>query len=69
MPHERMVVSGSATQPEVWTERGGSIAALSETSSPAQEQGAGSKWSCPDELGQGSGGSSPKCSRRSKASG
>jgi len=35
VPHKRTVVSGSATQPEVWTERGGSTAAPSETSSPA----------------------------------
>ena len=66
MPLERMVVSGFATQPEV---RGGSATAPSETSSPAQEQGAGSKRSRPDELGQGSGGSSPKRSCRPKASG
>ena len=69
VPHERTVVSGSTIQLEVWTERGGSAAAPSETSSPAQEQGVGSKRSSPDELGQGSRGSSPKRSRRLKASG
>ena len=70
--HERTEVSGSTTQPEVLTERGGSTAVPSEMremSSPAREQGAGSKRSCPDESGQGSGGSSPKQSHRPKASG
>ena len=61
---------GSAAAPEVLMEGGGSVAAPSETreTSPlAREQGAGSKRSCPDELEQGSGGSSPKRSHRPKA--
>ena len=69
--HERAEVGGSATQPKVLTERGGSTAATSEMremSSPARELGAGSKRSCPDESGQGSGGSSPKRPHRSRAS-
>ena len=72
VPHKRTVVSGSATQPEVLTERGGSTVAPSEMremSSPARELEAGSKRSYPDELGQGSGGSSLKRSHRPKASG
>ena len=72
MSHDRTEVSGSTTQPEVLIERGASTAVPSETreiSSPAQEHGTGSKRSHPDELGQGSGGSSPKRSRRPKASG
>ena len=70
MPHELMGVGGSAAMPEVSMERGGSVAApleIRETSPPAREQGAGSKRSCPDKSGQGSGGSSPKRSRRPKA--
>ena len=58
---------GSTAAPEVPTERGGSTAAPSEareTSPPAREQGAGSKWSRPDELEQETRGSSPKRSYR-----
>ena len=58
-----MGAGGSAATPEVSTERGGSTAMPSETreaSPSAQEQGAGSKRSCPDELGQETRGSSPK---------
>ena len=61
----------TATDPVVMVERSGSGAvppAVRETSPPASEQGAGSKRPRPDELGQGSGGSSPKRSRRPKAS-
>jgi len=70
-PHEMTKAGVAAALPEALTERDGSIAMPSEireTSSPAQEQGAGSKWSHPDDSGQGSGGSSLKCSRRPKAS-
>ena len=69
-PHELMEAGGSATTPEVSAERDGSVVAPSEIremSPPAQEQGAGSKRSCPDELGWGFGCSSPKRSRRPKA--
>ena len=61
---------GSAAAPEVLMEGGSSVAAPLETremSPPAREQGAGSKRSHPDELEQGSSGSSPKCSCRPKA--
>ena len=63
MPHERTVVSGSTTQPEVWTERGGSAAAPSERremSPPTREQEAGSKRPRLDVVEQGSGDSPPK---------
>ena len=66
-PHEPMGVGGPTATPEVPTERGGSAAAPSEIREArpsAQEQGAGSKRSCPDELEQESGGLSPKCSYR-----
>ena len=69
-PHETTGAGGSAALSETWIERGGSVAAPSETremSPPAREQGAGSKRSRPDELEQGSGGSSPKCSHHPKA--
>ena len=56
-------MGGYAAMPEVLIERGGSTAAPSEVKemSPfAREQGAGLKWSCPDELELESRGSSPK---------
>ena len=62
-PHELIGAGGSTAVPEVLTERGGSTAVpleTRETSPSAQEQGAGSKQSRPDELEQESGGSSPK---------
>ena len=61
----------AAADPMVMVEGSGSGAAppaVRETSPPASEQGAGSKRPRPDELGQGLGGSSPKRSRRPKAS-
>jgi len=61
----------AAADPVVMVERSGSGAvppAVRETSPPASEQGAGSKRARPDELGQDPGGSSPKRSRRPKAS-
>ena len=70
VPHEPMWVGGSATVPKASTKRGGSVAAPSEmweVSPPVREQGAGSKRAHLDESGQGSGGSSPKRSRRPKA--
>ena len=70
VPHEMMEAGGSTTSPEALTERGGSATVPSEIremSPPAQEQGAGSKRSRQDELGQGSGGLSPKRSRCPKA--
>ena len=57
-PHEMMEGSGSGAAPHK----------VREMSPPALEQGAGSKRSRPDELGQGSRGPSPKRSRRPKAS-
>ena len=69
-PHEPMGAGGPAVVPEVPTEMGGSGAVpleIREMSPPAREQGAGSKRSCPDELEQGSRGSSPKCSHSPKA--
>ena len=69
-PHEMTEAGGSAAPPETLTERGGFVAAPSEireTSPPVREQGAGSKRAHLDESGQGSGGSSPKRSRRPKA--
>ena len=56
-PHQMMEGSGSGAVPHE----------VMEMSHPALEQGAGSKWSRPDELEQESGGLSPKCSRRPKA--
>jgi len=70
VPHELTGVGGSVATPEALTERGGSVVAPSEireTCPPAREQGVGLKQSRPDESGQGSGGSSPKCSRCPKA--
>ena len=61
----------AAADPVVMVERSGSGAvppAVRETSPPASEQGAGSKRPRLDELGQGPRGSSPKRSRRPKAS-
>ena len=64
--------SGSAAaDPEVMVERGSTGDApheVREMSPPASEQGAGSKRSHPDELGQGSGDPSPKRFRRPRAS-
>ncbi|XP_066377783.1 uncharacterized protein [Miscanthus floridulus] len=65
MPHELMGVGSPAAMPEVPFERGGSVTAPSEIKEArpsAQEQGLGSKQSCPDELEQESRGLSPKCS-------
>ena len=65
MTHELIGAGGYATMLEARTVRGGSATAPLEargTSPSTQEQGAGSKWSRPDELEQESGGSSPKCS-------
>ena len=59
--------SGSGAAPHEMVEGSGSGAApheVREMSPPAIEQGAGSKWSRPDESGQGSGDPSPKCFRR-----
>ena len=63
MPHELMGAGGFVATLEVPTERGGSTAVpleTRETSPSAQEQGAGSKQSRPDELEQESRGSSLK---------
>ena len=62
-PHELIGAGESAAMPEAPTEGGGSAAVPSkarEMSPSAREQGAGSKRSCPDELEQEFGGSSPK---------
>ena len=60
--------SGSGATPHETVEGSGSGAAPHEVSPPAPEQGAGSKWSRPDESGQGSGDPSPKHFHRPKAS-
>ena len=67
-PHETMEGSGSGAAPHETMEGSGSGAAPHEVSPPAPEQGAGSKWSCLDESGQGSGDPSPKRFRRSRTS-
>ena len=61
----------AAVDPEVTMEGNGSGAApheVREMSPPASEQGAGSKWSRPDESGQGSGDLSPNHFHRPRAS-
>ena len=70
VPHEPMEGGGSVTVPHEPMEGSGPIAAPSETretSLPTSEQGSGSKRSHPHELEQGSGGLSPKHTRRPKA--
>ena len=70
-PHEVIEESGSGAAPHETMEGSGFGAAPHETremSPPASEQGAGWKRSRPHELEQGSGGSSPKHTRRPKAS-
>ena len=60
----------AAADPAVMVERSGSGTVppvVRETSPPASEQGAGSKWSRPHELEQGSRGLSPKRTHRPKA--
>ena len=58
-PHETMEGSGSGVAPHD---------EVREMSPTALEQGAGSKRSCPDESGQGSGDPSPKRFHRPRAS-
>ena len=58
VPHQMMEGNGSGATPQE----------VMEMSPPASEQGVGSKRSRPHELEQGPGGSSPKRTRRPKAS-
>ena len=70
-PDEMMERSGSGATPHEMVQGSSSGAVpheVKETSPPASKQGAGSKRSHPDELGQGSGDPSPKRFRRPKAS-
>ena len=62
-PQEPAGVGRSAAAPEVPREGSGSATVpqdAREASPSAREQGADSKWSCPDEVEQGTRGSSPK---------
>jgi len=67
-PHETMEGSSSGATPHEAIEGSGSGAMPHEVSLPAPEQGVGSKWSRPDESGQGSGDSSPKHFHRPRTS-
>ena len=66
-PREMMEGDGSGAALDETMERSDSGAAPDEMNPPAPEQGTGMKRSRLDESGQGSRGSSPKCSRRPKA--
>ena len=67
-PREAMEGDGSGAAPDETMEGSDSGAAPDEMNPPAPEQGAGMKWSRPDESGQGSGDPSPKCFRRPRTS-
>ena len=67
-PRETTEGDGSGAAPDETMERSDSGAAPGEMNPPAPEQGAGMKWSRPDESGQGSGDPSPKCFRRPRTS-
>ena len=67
-PRETMEGSSSGAAPHETMEGDGSGAAPDEMNPPAPEQGAGMKWSRPDESGQGSGDPSPKRFRRPRTS-
>ena len=65
LPQNPAGAGGSTAAPEVLAEAEGStiVPQVSRGASPfAQEQGVGSKWPCPDEVEQGSGGSPPNVS-------
>ena len=67
-PEARGEGSGSSAMPRETMEGSGSGAAPHEVSLPALEQGVGSKRSCLDESGQGSGNPSSKRFRRPRTS-
>ena len=67
-PREMMEGDGCGAAPDETMEGSDSGAAPHEVSPPTPEQGVGSKWSRPDESGQGSWNPSSKCFRRPRTS-